>query len=130
MLTPTQLAAWREMVDRNESTGGIYISDASEALRVALPALLDEVERLRCRMDTLLKSLATTQGCCPYDVDGCNSNLAEICTDCWNDHIDRILAKKADALYKCLLYGDTASMATDWRCRQDACGQYQERKEN
>ncbi len=32
--------------------------------------------------------------------------------------------------YKCLLYGDTASMATDWRCRQDACGQYQEREEN
>ncbi len=88
MLTPTQLAAWREMVDRNESRG-MYVSDASEALRVALPALLDEVERLRKDIDILLTSLCTTQNCCPDDVSGCSSNLSSECRNCWLDHIDR-----------------------------------------
>ena len=59
------------------------------AARSAVPALLDEVERLRKDIDILLTSLCTTQNCCPDDVSGCSSNLSSECRNCWLDHIDR-----------------------------------------
>ncbi len=43
-------------------------------------------------------------------------------------HLTYTLANKK--FFKCLLYGNTASVATDWRCTQEACGRYEEENTN